>query len=185
MNQYHLTRRTPQRGRRARRGFNDHGQMIGSENVTRRELLRVLGSSAATGMVGIVSPWKSVLHAERLGQSTPFPSGAIIRTVLKDFEPNALGEGAVLFHEHLSARWGRSTHYSDDVALMAEEVKASGKDGVACIVDAGSSGYRPQHRRVAADCHRFRNPNRLRAAAIHTAAVSAGDREQECGYPGR
>ncbi len=105
-------------------------------NVTRRELLRVLGSSAATGMVGIMSPWKGVLHARRPVQGTAFPPGAIIRTVLKDFEPNALGEGAVLFHEHLSVRWGRPTHFSDDVALIAEEVKASRKDGVACIVDA-------------------------------------------------
>jgi phosphotriesterase-related protein len=43
----------------------------------------------------------------------------------------------VLFHEHLSARWGRATHFSDDVALMADEVKATRQEGVACIVDAG------------------------------------------------
>jgi phosphotriesterase-related protein len=43
----------------------------------------------------------------------------------------------VLFHEHLSARWGRPQHFTDDVALIAAEVKASRADGIACIVDAG------------------------------------------------
>src|SRR5262245_25725942 len=74
---------------------------------------------------------------ERPAAATPAPGRAIIRTILRDVAPQDLGDGAVLFHEHLSARWGRPTQFSDDVALIAQEVKASRGDGVACIVDAG------------------------------------------------
>lgn len=68
------------------------------------------------------------------GQGTARP---IIRTILRDLSPDEIGPGAVLFHEHLSARWGRAQHFSDDVTLIAEEVKSTRADGIACIVDAG------------------------------------------------
>lgn len=98
--------------------------------LTRRELLAMVGA-CPIGMLGArLTP---LVHA----QTTAAPRRPIIRTLLGDIEPQALGDGAVLFHEHLSARWGRPTHFSDDAALMAEEVKASRADGVACIVDAG------------------------------------------------
>jgi phosphotriesterase-related protein len=67
-----------------------------------------------------------------------FPKDAIIRTILKDIPPQALGSGPVLFHEHLSLNLaGLDEHFTDDVALMVEEVKAAGRDGISCIVDAG------------------------------------------------
>ncbi len=66
-------------------------------------------------------------------------SKPVIRTLLKDVPPEALSSGAVLFHEHLSMRYppGTPAHFTDDVALMIEETRAAGKDGVSCIVDGG------------------------------------------------
>jgi phosphotriesterase-related protein len=68
-----------------------------------------------------------------------FPRGAVIRTLLKDVNPDSLADGAVLFHEHLSMRYPPQVkeHFTDDIDLMIEEVKAAGKDGVKCIVDGG------------------------------------------------
>lgn len=109
--------------------------------LPRREALRLLGSGAAAGIASLRSSSSRVTARPAQDVSFPrgaaFPRGAIIRTLLNDVAPHALGAGAVLFHEHLSARWGRTTHYSDDVALMTEEVRASKAEGVACIVDAG------------------------------------------------
>jgi phosphotriesterase-related protein len=68
-----------------------------------------------------------------------YPKGAVIRTLLKDVPPESVGSGAVLFHEHLSMRYplGASEHFTDDVALMVDETRAAGADGVAAIVDGG------------------------------------------------
>ena len=101
------------------------------------------------------------------GAAAPqFPKGAVIRTVLKDLPPEALTGGATLFHEHLSLapdfmpKWmslARSlfatggtrgkpaaqpiqpapNYFMQDPDLMAEEMTAAAKDGVACIVDGG------------------------------------------------
>ena len=62
-----------------------------------------------------------------------FPDGAIIRTLVSDVSPEKLRDGPVLFHEHLSG----TTEFSDNVALMVEEVRAGVADGIASIVDAG------------------------------------------------
>src|ERR1700720_1599079 len=53
--------------------------------------------------------------------------------------PQPLAGGPVLFHEHLSMHYPPQVkqHFTDDVALMVEEVRAAGKDGIACIVDGG------------------------------------------------
>src|SRR4029079_14010295 len=50
-----------------------------------------------------------------------------------------LASGPSLFHEHLSMRYppGVTEHFTDDVAMMIEEAKATKADGVACIVDGG------------------------------------------------
>lgn len=103
--------------------------------MTRREALTVL-------TVGAVSRGSA--------------AGAIIRTVLKDLPPEALAGGATLFHEHLSLapdfmpKWiglarGRKPQapppdrpfFMQDVDLMADELRAAAKEGVACIVDGG------------------------------------------------
>jgi phosphotriesterase-related protein len=82
--------------------------------------------------------------------------GPIVRTVLKDIPAESLA-GATLFHEHLSLapdfmpKWmalargqsppppspAPSGFFMRDLDLMAEEMAAAKKDGVACIVDGG------------------------------------------------
>src|SRR5260370_1568958 len=58
---------------------------------TRREALSMLGMGAAAGALpGVASAAPS------------FPEGAVIRTILKDYPPQELGDGATLFHEHMS-----------------------------------------------------------------------------------
>ena len=57
---------------------------------TRRDVLGVLGLGAAAAALPAAT-------------GPRFPKGAIIRTILKDLPPEALGGGgAILFHEHLS-----------------------------------------------------------------------------------
>src|SRR5262245_36679545 len=71
------------------------------------------------------------------------PRGAIIRTVLKDIPPEALGTGHALIHEHLNVRdlgekklldaEGRSDE------TIVEELRAASTEGLRCIVDAATS----------------------------------------------
>jgi phosphotriesterase-related protein len=81
------------------------------------------------------------------------PKGAIIRTILKDLPPDGLGNGAILFHEHMSfdssffekmrpANAPRPAtppprSYLENVDAVIDEVRATGKEGVSCIVDGG------------------------------------------------
>jgi len=68
------------------------------------------------GGLGAVAALREELGAAALWQAAPrgatkiaFPQGSIIRTILKDVPPEALGTGATLFHEHLSL-WIRCLH---------------------------------------------------------------------------
>jgi phosphotriesterase-related protein len=63
-----------------------------SHEMTRREVLGWLGVGAAA----------AALPDTAFAQTRPFPKGAIIRTLLKDYAPEDLAGGALLFHEHLS-----------------------------------------------------------------------------------
>jgi phosphotriesterase-related protein len=124
--------------------------------IARRDALKLLGGGVA-----------SAAFRATASAAPQFPKGAIIRTVLKDLPPEALTGGATLFHEHLSLaadfmpRWmslARSLfpaggaqknpppaqpaqppqpYFMQDAELMAGEMTASAKDGVACIVDGG------------------------------------------------
>jgi len=122
--------------------------------LTRRDILKLIGSSAAaTALQGLACA------ADQIN----FPRGAIIRTVLKDVPPGALAGGATLFHEHLSMSYdfmlklrqafatllsapGRpgptlppaaKPWFMEDLPLMVEEMRAAMKEGIACIVDGG------------------------------------------------
>ncbi len=70
---------------------------------TRREALGMLGMGATA------LAWPSAAAA-----APTFPSGAVIRTVLRDYAPDELAGGATLFHEHMSfapdfmPRWTRA-----------------------------------------------------------------------------
>jgi phosphotriesterase-related protein len=59
---------------------------------SRRQVLEALG----LGAVAATRPGFATAAAP------VFPKGAVIRTILKDYEPEALAGGATLFHEHLS-----------------------------------------------------------------------------------
>jgi predicted metal-dependent phosphotriesterase family hydrolase len=119
----------------------------------RRDIIRMMGACAATAF------------ADRLGAAqdqAAFPSGAVIRTVLKDVPPAKLAGGATLFHEHLSlgadfmpevmSRFRtllgpdailpalappEQRRLMQDLDVMSEELRSAVAEGVACIVDAG------------------------------------------------
>src|SRR5215510_6028290 len=98
--------------------------------VTRRDLLRLLGAAA--------------LFQPPAPRTTSIPRGAVVRTILKDVPPSALGNGAILFHEHLS--FGSSffermrpanaprpatpppPSYLTRPEIVAEELRAAGKE---------------------------------------------------------
>jgi Phosphotriesterase family len=120
---------------------------------SRRDILRLIGASAAAAF------------AHSLGateERVRFPSGAVIRTVLKDLPPEALAGGATLFHEHLSVGADfmpkvmaqfrillgpdamlpplpppEQQRLLRDLGVMTEEMRSAAAAGVACIVDAG------------------------------------------------
>jgi phosphotriesterase-related protein len=100
--------------------------------ITRREAIGLLGMGAVASLGG--SQAQAARQVRR-----PLPKGAVIRALLKDLPPDSLGSGSVLFHEHLSMRYplGVTEHFTDDVALMIEETRAAGTDGVSAIVDGG------------------------------------------------
>jgi phosphotriesterase-related protein len=112
---------------------------------TRRKVIRMLG----VGAVGVTTgfPERLGLLARAAAQVT-FPKGSIIRTILKDVTPESLAGGATLFHEHISIgdalpswlppRKNPVPAYGADIDLMVAEVKALAKDGVSCIVNAGT-----------------------------------------------
>ncbi len=124
--------------------------------LTRRGVVRLLGTGAGAG----------VLWSANAEQNIAFPTGAVIRTVLKDYDPQDLTGGAILFHEHLqlgrdfrerftaaadAARaanglapapprpGGNATapYIANSAELVSEEVIQARVAGVACIVDAG------------------------------------------------
>jgi phosphotriesterase-related protein len=66
-----------------------------SGGTTRRETLHLLGMGVAAAAM-----------APATLAAPPYPNGAVIRTLLKDFAPEDLAGGATLFHEHMSMRDG-------------------------------------------------------------------------------
>jgi phosphotriesterase-related protein len=140
-------------------GITDNDEVL-MATLTRREALQLVGGAAAAAALG----------SSASAQAPAFPKGAVIRTLFKDYSPEELAGGATLFHEHLSlgvdfgekfraasaavlAAQGLPTGNAAapppppsgadpmrDVDLMAEELRAAQRDGVACLVDAGLEG---------------------------------------------
>ena len=77
-----------------------------STRLSRREAINLLGMGAGLGLISTLRGGGGLLAAplQQTGAASKvtFPKGAIIRTVLKDVPPEALGTGMTLFHEHLS-----------------------------------------------------------------------------------
>jgi phosphotriesterase-related protein len=152
---------------------------------TRREALRRLGVGAGLGMWAMLGgKARMASQAPRRSRGRPtFPRGAVVRTILKDITPNALGHGATLFHEHISLSdplppWRSAPKtpppppYGANIDLMVEELNATAKDGVSCIVNAGTKdlGY---------------NIDRLRAIAARSSVhiVASGGFWTQPAYP--
>ena len=111
--------------------------------LSRREVIGLLGAGTGAGLVSRLTG-ETPVSARQQGNAP------IIRTVLDDVLPEALGNGATLFHEHLSmsdeftnrlrppgSPPATRMSFYDDLALIADEVRAAGQDGVSCIVDGG------------------------------------------------
>lgn len=98
-----------------------------SRGVSRRHAIRLLGLGSSLGWTAgraVAAPAAPAAAGQKIG----IPRGAIIRTVLKDVPPDRLGSGAALMHEHVTA--------GNDVGVLVDEVRASGQEGVSCLVDA-------------------------------------------------
>lgn len=129
-----------------------------SATMTRRQAIGFLGvgagfalGSALRGDGGLDAA--ALFRGAPANRMPPIPRGAIIRTILKDVPPEGLGNGSILFHEHMSfdrtffekmrpANAPRPAtpppaSYLENVDVVLEEVKASGKEGISCIVDGG------------------------------------------------
>src|SRR5213078_3663860 len=92
-----------------------------SARFSRRQAIGLLGLGAGLGFV-------EALRGD--AQTQTIPRGAIIRTILKDLPPDGVGTGAALMHEHLTA--------GGNVDVLVDELRASGQQGLSCIVDAAT-----------------------------------------------
>ena len=124
--------------------------------MTRREAIQLLGTgvglAVAGGCRGGTDPPEDRDGPRASPAPTPsFAQGAVIRTILSDVPPAALGMGATLFHEHLQLGFGYytsppraaargATPTPEDteqfLVLVTEELRQATADGVSCIVDA-------------------------------------------------
>ena len=126
---------------------------------SRREAMRILGLGGA-GLAAAAcgrDPEPAPLTEAAAPVASSFPDGAIVRTILEDLPPDRLAHGAVLFHEHMSLDlpfWDRllgaenparerfigppdSPYFMQDVEVMAAELEAAAREGVAALVDGG------------------------------------------------
>jgi len=95
-----------------------------SARFSRRQAIGMLGLGAGLGLA-------EALRGEAgAARTQTIPRGAIIRTILKDLPPDGVGTGAALMHEHLTA--------GGNVDVVVDELKASGQQGLSCIVDAAT-----------------------------------------------
>lgn len=123
--------------------------MTGITRIGRRHFIRLAGAGlGVAARIGPASAWQ----AAGAGPS-PFPSGAIVRTVLRDVRPQDIASGALLFHEHVhtDTAWinklrGGQALYGADMPWFMEnlesqtaEMRAARRDGVSLIVDGAQA----------------------------------------------
>lgn len=128
-------------------------QDFATARFSRRHVIRLMGAGTGLAAVSALTGGSDLLAGlQRTAASASsirrLPRGSIIRTLLRDVPPDALGTGAVLFHEHLSinlsglGRGGRQgapplPPATDNVDLIVQLVSKAGTEGVSCIVDGG------------------------------------------------
>lgn len=103
--------------------------------LNRRDATRLLlMGSGGTAIAVLTEPvsWAAG-EIQRIAASSS-GRGAIVRTLLKDVPADALGNGAVLLHEHLSLGGPKP---SEEANRILELVRRAGREGVSCIVDVG------------------------------------------------
>jgi len=100
----------------------------------RRQIMGLLTLGTGLGL-GERAATASGQPAQARQQDLRIPKGAVIRTLLKDVAPAALGNGAALMHEHVTA--------GGNVDVLVDEVRASAREGVSCLVDAATGKRRP------------------------------------------
>jgi phosphotriesterase-related protein len=110
---------------------------LGSGRLSRRQAFSLLGLGTGLGLAaGTRESAGAVSAVPAAAAPKPvIPKGAIIRTILKDVPPDRLGNGAALIHEHVTA--------GGDVNVLVDEVRASGQEGVSCLVDAATGKRQP------------------------------------------
>jgi phosphotriesterase-related protein len=103
--------------------------------LTRREALGLLGTTAGLGLVTACRGGMPASTPMRYtsAESPSFPSGAVVRTLTGDVDPEELANGATLMHEHLRGN-------PEEVLF---EVNSAANDGVGCLVDS-ATGSRSQ-----------------------------------------
>ena len=106
-----------------------------SRGVSRRHAIGLLGFGSSLGLVAGARAIAAPARRAAAGQKPGILKGAIVRTILKDVPPDRLGSGAALMHEHVTA--------GNDVDVLVDEVRASGQEGVSCLVDAAVGKRRP------------------------------------------
>lgn len=136
-----------------------------SGRLSRRDALHLIGAAgAAYGVNRVVGGQQ--LEAQAWLTAKPktkvtFQKGAIVRTVLKDVDPQTLQGGATAWHEHLDFSYqsppppprvqGQPAPprppVMESLELMAEELRQAAFDGLSAIVDANAtprSGRNPE-----------------------------------------
>lgn len=128
--------------------------------LSRRDALRMLGAGGAgLGLTAGAGAAAGRAAQQAAGASeVAFPAGAIVRTLLEDLSPDALGGGATLFHEHLAFDFASPPAEprapgtpppppptnAEMVDLLVEELQMAAFDGVSCIVDSSIGPRTPQ-----------------------------------------
>jgi len=95
----------------------------------RRQAIRLLGLGAGFSLATKMrkeQPIEAAAQQSNAGQRVTASKG-VIRTILADIPSDRLGTGAALMHEHLTA---------GTVNVLVDEVRASGQEGISCLVDA-------------------------------------------------
>jgi phosphotriesterase-related protein len=106
--------------------------MADSRTWTRREALQVLGMGVAAATL-----------PEFVSAAPPtFPKGAVIRTILRDYAPDELANGATLFHEHMSFADNFMTRWTGYAADTRRQNALPGEGGGAGRQGGGAGAGR-------------------------------------------